>query len=181
MRTPPRPARAAAVAAALASCLAVGLTAAPAPAAGAPAECTFDYNPELTPGLTMTPASGSVTSHGETGTVECTGEVNGRQVTGPGTFGFEGTFGTKEKVSCTSGGAGEGSVRLTVPTAAGPQHVKDSVAYAFGPAAGDLPLVGGWHGTRTTGRFVVLPTKGDCVTAPVQQLRGQGRFTISGY
>ena len=43
------------------------LTAAPAPAAGS-AECDFDYNPELQPGLTMNPASGKVTSHGETGT-----------------------------------------------------------------------------------------------------------------
>lgn len=164
----------------LTACALLPLAAAPAPAAG-PAECTFDYNPDMRPGLTMNPGSGKVTSRGETGTVECEGAVNGHEATGPGTFGFEGTFGTKEKVSCTSGGSGEGYVIFTVPTAAGPQKVKDNITYAFGPAAGDPPLVGGWRGTRTTGRFVVVPTKGDCIISPVEQLRGTGTFVLSGY
>jgi hypothetical protein len=166
--------------AALTSFLLLPLTAGPAPAAGS-AECDFAYDPELQPGLTMNPASGKVTSHGETGEVECEGTINGHEVTGPGTFGFEGTFGTKDKASCTSGGSGDGHVLMTVPTKGGPQKLKDSISYAFGPAAGDPPLVGGWRGTRTTGRFVVVPTKGDCITSPVEQLRGQGHFVVSGY
>lgn len=157
---------------------ALALALVPLPAgAGELTSCTFSYDPEVSPGLTTEASSGKVSSHGETGSAQCDGPVNGHAPTGPGTFGFEGTY---AGVTCLSGGDGKGSVLLTVPTAAGPQRVKEPIDYQFGPAHGDPPGVGGWVGRRTTGRFVVLPTEGDCVLAPVTRLHGTGSFTVAG-
>jgi hypothetical protein len=59
----------------------------PAAAAGSTAMCFHQWNDTVTPGVTTSRMRAAVSSHGETGTIQCSGNVRGQQVTGPGTFG----------------------------------------------------------------------------------------------
>ncbi|HVE25732.1 MAG TPA: hypothetical protein VNC22_10020, partial [Sporichthya sp.] len=54
------------------------------------ARCAFSYSPAISPGVGLLTDSGTVSSGGETGTVDCSGELDGREITGRGTWGFEG-------------------------------------------------------------------------------------------
>ena len=161
----------------VAASLSAGLVATPAAAVQATARCTFDYEPRITPGLLASEASsGIVSSGGETGTVDCAGTIDGAQITGPGSYGFEGTY---SDADCLNGGHGAGRLLFTLPTTAGDRHVEEPMTYAFGPAAAYPSGVGGWDGSRTSGAFAVVPVEGDCVTAPVTLARGTGRFTLA--
>ena len=155
------------------------LQATPAAAAGPTGprtgDCAFSYSPAISPGIGMTRGSGSVSSGGETGTIDCDGNLDGHEITGPGTWGFEGVV---SNASCAEGGRGTGSILMTVPTDAGQQHFEEAIDFAFGPAGTYPPLVGDWVGQRTTGLFVVTPTEGDCVTAPVTRVDSNGRVEI---
>ena len=161
----------------VAAALSAGGLATPASAVQATARCAFDYQPRITPGLlAQAPSSGTVSSGGETGTVDCAGTIDGAQITGPGSYGFEGTY---SDADCLNGGHGAGRLLFTLPTTAGDRHVEEPMSYAFGPYAAYPTGMGGWKGSRTSGVFVVAPLEGDCVTAPVTLIRGTGRFTLA--
>lgn len=162
---------------AVASCALTLPLAAPATAADGGARCTFSYFPQLSPGLSTTPGAGKVTSDLSTGKAECTGTLNGANITGPGPFGF---FGAYENGSCQSGGIGTGFIVAKIPTYTGEVSIKDPITFKFGPGSGFPPGVGDWDGERTSGRYLVLPTKGDCVTSPVTEAKGQGTWEIKG-
>lgn len=149
----------------------------PSPAVAADAvQCSFSYHPKLSPGLSLTPGSGAITSDLATGVAGCTGVLNGANITGPGKFAFEGTY---EGGSCQGGGTGKGFVLAKIPTYTGEVSIKDPVTFKFGTGSGFPPGVGDWTGARTTGRYLVLPTKGDCVSSPVVEAKGQGPWEIS--
>ncbi|HYT38233.1 MAG TPA: hypothetical protein VEN99_01915, partial [Acidimicrobiia bacterium] len=60
--------------------------------AGTP--CAFEVDVSLSPGLSRSPSSGTFGSKGESGTLDCQGNVGGQPATGRGTFGAEGHYGT---------------------------------------------------------------------------------------
>lgn len=159
----------------------VGALALPATAAGpsgpVTARCAFQYSPSISPGIGLLTDRGVVSSGGETGTTDCSGTMGGHEVTGPGTFGFEGQI---TEANCVEGGKGLGKIYLTVPTAAGPQHYEEAISFSFGPVGAYPPLVGDWVGQRTSGVFFVAPVEGDCVTTTVTKVDATGRFSAHG-
>jgi hypothetical protein len=157
------------------------VTAAPAFAAGpsgpVTARCTFNYSPAIHPGVGLLTDAGTVSSGGETGTVDCSGALDGHEITGPGAWGFEGKL---IEANCVEGGKGNGRILMTVPTEAGLQHFEEFISFGFGPAGAYPPLVGDWVGDRTSGFFVVAPAEGDCVTAKVTKVDATGQFSLHG-
>ena len=152
----------------------------PAPAAGNDGiPCRFDARFQLTPGLSVTPSRGEFTSGGETGTISCEGAVSSGPVTGPGTFGAQGHYGTGSAGdTCLTGGEGEGVQAFTLPTAGGPVHVTNPFTFRYGIATGHV-LGGTFQGGFFTGTFEIESFEGDCVANPITVvvLRGEGVLT----
>ena len=154
-----------------------------APVVGADAEqaapCRFTAEFDMTPGLSLAPTSGAFTSGGETGTITCSGSVDGRMVTGPGSFGADGNYGTTDGDSCVSGGEGSAVQSFTLATGDGPVPVRNVITFTYQPVpgpSGSLALASGrFHGERFSGTFDVTLVEGDCVTSPVTRVRLEGR------
>jgi hypothetical protein len=147
-------------------------------AAGTP--CTFEYEAVASPGLSSSPSSGTVTSNGETGTITCNGPVNGKQPTGPGTYGLkDGRYGTKGSATCQSGGEGEGVIAFTIPTSSGAEHVTSHVTFTFGGLQNGL-FSGRFEGDRMSGTFESTPQDGDCASRPVTKFHVKGDGTLNG-
>lgn len=139
--------------------------------------CTFSFEVTLSPGLSSSGTSGTHSSSGEVGVLDCHGPVNGYEPTGTGTLGDEGRYGTADPDTCASGGEGDGVDTITVPTADGPQRILSDFTFTYG----DLSTKGGvvhgeFTGTRFSGSFEFTPTQGDCVTSPVTKaaVTGEG-------
>jgi hypothetical protein len=150
---------------------------APVQAAGTP--CTFRFDIDVTPGLSNSPSSGTFTTNGETGTADCKGKINGRTITGPGTYGTEGRYGTDGPATCTSGGKGEGTTSMTLPTSDGPQKFTAPYTLTSGALENGVFSVT-FKGDRWSGTARVRPTKGDCVSAPVTRMSAEGEGTMAG-
>jgi hypothetical protein len=158
-------------------------------AAGAGTEratpCRFTAEFDMVPGLSLTPASGTFTSGGETGAITCSGPVDGRTVTGPGTFGADGSYGTIDGDSCVSGGEGSATQSFTLPAGDGPVPVRNAITFTYQPvpgvpgAAAAPPVASGrFEGRRFSGTFDVTVIQGDCVTSPVTRVRLDGRGMV---
>jgi hypothetical protein len=145
--------------------------------AAGPTTCTFEADYTISPGLSTSPSSGSITTNGETGTMTCNGPVNGKQPTGPGTIGVTGHYGTKGGETCQSGGRGDYAVSYTIPTSGGPQHVTDTGTFTYGGIQGGL-FTGQFQGSRMSGTFQVRPTQGDCLTAPMTKAHQSAKSTL---
>lgn len=128
-------------------------------------KCSWSDTGAVEPGFSTEPSSGTYSTAGETGTVECDGPVYGQQPTGPGTIGFEATYGVDGPSSCQSGGKGAYAGFMTLPTANGRLHVVDYGSFDYGaiPEGGGL-YGGSFEGEVFEGTFQSAPTKGDCVT-----------------
>jgi len=50
--------------------------------------CTLSADLSFSPGITMAPGSGPMTSGGSTGSMSCSGKAKGAPITGPGTLGI---------------------------------------------------------------------------------------------
>jgi hypothetical protein len=139
--------------------------------AGTRAECSLSFPAHISPGLGMTPNSGAFHSAGETGSIDCVGRIHGHTVTGPGSFGFDGTL---TDSSCLAH-KGSGTSFFTVPTDAGPVHISGGGFTITG-----IGVFGNVEATHTDVRFIgsyiLLPVKGNCVTAPVTE----GRVLMTG-
>lgn len=131
----------------------------PAASAASSAACVHQWTDTVTPGTTTTNQRALFSSHGETGTIQCSGTVQGRQVTGPGTFGEVGVI----EGSCSSA-LGQALFSITLPTGGGPVHLRFPVTFSLGPGAGQT------SGDAFPGAFVVRPVKGDCVSTPVTEI-----------
>jgi hypothetical protein len=144
------------------------LAAAPAGAHGSTAaDCSIVVHSHLTPGVVaLTPRSGTHDTGGETGSIGCTGTLDGHRVVGTGSFGFVGDFHQITCVSDTSPLSGRYS--MTVPTDAGPIHFTGTITDAR------LAVLDQFTLTQDSGRFVgtsvVAPIVGDCVLAPVTDI-----------
>ncbi|MDQ3678372.1 MAG: hypothetical protein M3401_16500 [Actinomycetota bacterium] len=140
------------------------LAAAPAHAADATsALCTNRFTITITPGFSMTPTSGTVTTHGQTGSITCVGEIDGHRVTGPGTMGIDETY---THVTCLSSVI-SGTIRISVPTTAGIKHMVGALtvkrtALVVQPEA-RFPRA------RFSGIGIVVPTQGNCFVTPLRQ------------
>jgi hypothetical protein len=140
--------------------------------------CSFKFNSDINPGLSNSGSSGTHKTGGETGTVDCKGKVNGKTPTGPGTFGVDGRYGTVDPDTCTSGGEGDGTMSLTIPTADGPQHVDAPFTFTYGALQNGLFAVT-FKGDQWSGTAEVRPTKGDCVSSSLTKMTAEGRGTLT--
>src|SRR5207249_7235331 len=106
--------------AAAAALLAAPATAARAdsPISSADLDCTITVTTDVDPGVTTQLQHVAVTSHGLTGTADCTGTIDGATVSGPGTFAVT----IEETANCTQL-AGQGQFVLQVPTTDGTKTV----------------------------------------------------------
>jgi hypothetical protein len=148
--------------------------------AGEGTRCTFAYAVTLSPGLSVQPSTGTVSTDGPTGKLDCDGPVNGREARGAGTIGIDGHYGLDGGDSCASGfaggGDGAGSSTLTVPTRGEDQRVTDTYALTYGQPSSRGVISGTFHGDRYSGTFSLYPLEGDCVTSPITRalLTGEG-------
>lgn len=142
---------------------------------GGQANCSFSIPLHASPGLGITASSGMFNSGGEVGTMSCTGTIAGYRITGPGTFGFDGTI----EGSCL-GHRGSGKTGLTIATEAGMLHISGGGFTVEG--IGVLGNAQSVHATMQiddhepvpasisfTGSYLLVPVKGNCVTEPVTQ------------
>lgn len=136
--------------------------------------CAFEVEVHLSPGLSTSPSSGTFTSKGESGTLDCQGNVGGEPATGRGTFGAEGRYGTAGNGDdCRSReGRGDGTAHLTVPVEGGTQHVDDPFTLTY--RVDGRSVVGQITGRRFSGTFDVTQADGDCIRHPVANIRIKG-------
>ena len=147
------------------------------------AQCTFSIDVVFSPGLSTQGSSGTFTTGGQTGTMDCSGPVNGHQVTGKAPMATDGRYGTKGPDSCASGvfGGGEGTAvdNLTFPTAGGAQQVIDRLTFHYGhPSTNGGVVAGTFEGDHCTGTFDLTPTEGDCVTKPITKAHVTGHEAL---
>jgi hypothetical protein len=132
--------------------------------------CLAVFDLTFSPGISMSPSSGTATSHGETGTNRCDGPINGKQVTGPGTRGEDLRYGVRDSGTC-SGGKSDVTFSFTMPTADGVERVVSTFVAEYGPLQGGGAYGGTFTGERMYGKFTVTAIEGDCVTKPITKVR----------
>ncbi|HET9771465.1 MAG TPA: hypothetical protein VFS16_11295 [Acidimicrobiia bacterium] len=158
--------------------LAAGLVV-PVAAADDGAPCAFEADVRLAPGLSREPSSGTFRSAGESGTLDCQGQVDGGPVAGRGTFGADGRYGTDgDGDHCRSKeGRGEGTASFTVPVEGGTRHIEDPFTMTY--RVDGRRVVGEITGRRFRGAFDVTKANGDCLWTPVTEIRIKGRGRLS--
>ena len=141
--------------------------------AGTP--CAFEADVSLSPGLSRSPSSGSFDTNGESGTLDCQGDVGGRPATGRGTFGAQGRYGTSgDGDSCQSReGRGDGTAHYTVPVEGGSRHVDDPFKLTY--RVDGRSVVGEISGERFNGTFDVTSANGDCVWHAITKIHIKGK------
>jgi hypothetical protein len=127
-------------------------------------QATGDF--EASPGFFRDGNSGTFTTNGETGTVTCDGPVNGKRPTGPGTYGASGRYGTPRPADCGQA-AGDYQNSMTIPTADGPQTVKNHGTWSSGAFKSGGAFSGSFTGDTADGTFEVTPEEGDCFSRPM--------------
>ena len=130
--------------------------------------CTFQHVPDLKPGVSYNSTSGTFTDPGG-GSADCKGAVNG---SGPYT-----DSGTYSNATCQGGGMAEGDPSFTINGETFTDHVK----IVFGKEPPHFPkglVHATFEGEKVKGTIELMPTKGDCISSPVTQIRGQGEFTM---
>lgn len=133
--------------------------------------CLADFVLTFSPGLSMTPSSGTYTSNGDTGTMTCEGSVAGRTFTGEGTRGEAGRYGIGKPNTCADlDGIGKHTWSSTMPTDRGPLKLGGPVDVAYGFFQGGGIVGGTIEGKSMYGEFTVIPLHGDCVTTPLTKV-----------
>jgi hypothetical protein len=129
--------------------------------------CTFELDVVVEPGLSASGSSGTFSSRGETGTIDC-----GKD--GHGTIGTDGKYGVKDPDSCSSGGEGTGVHNITLN---GDQKTASHFTFTYGELSTKGGVVSGtFEGDHFTGTFEFTPTEGDCFTQPMTEadVTGEG-------
>jgi hypothetical protein len=117
---------------------------------------------ELSPGLSMTPSSGTGVTV-VVGQVQCTGPLDGYQPVGPITSRHFFTYGYRGPNTCTHFEA-KGWVDYFVPTASGVVVLRNNFTGGYKPSdPADAMVI---HGAHLTGRAFDQSVEGDCVTSP---------------
>ena len=130
--------------------------------------CSFQHVPDLNPGVSYKPTSGTFVDPGG-GTVECKGAVNGT-----GSYTDSGTY---SDATCQSGGTAEGDPSFTI----GSQTFTDHIHIIFGkqPSLNGKGFVHAtFEGEKVKGTIELTPTKGDCISSPVTKIKGVGEFDL---
>jgi hypothetical protein len=130
--------------------------------------CTFQHVPNLSPGISGNQSSGTFIDPGG-GTVECKGAVNGS-----GDYTDSGTY---SNATCQTGGTAEGDPTFTINGETFTDHVK----IVFGKEPPHFPkglVRATFEGAKVKGTIDIMPTKGDCVSSPVTQIKGAGEFEM---
>jgi hypothetical protein len=136
-----------------------------------PTTCSVVFDEVASPGLRAAPSSGTVSSNGEGGLVECDGPVDGRRPSGAGSSDVSERYGTRGGDSCRTGGVGDGVQALTIPTAGGPDHVRNTVTFTYGGLRGGV-LTGDFRGDRMSGTFTAKPYRvASCGTTAMTRFR----------
>lgn len=133
------------------------------------AYCVGTWDVRFSRGVGTAPGSAEFSTRGPTGTVECSGEVEGEAITGTGTFAKAGLF----EGTCLSG-TGAGRIQITVPTTGGPKHLDITFTMTTGPGIG-FKYSDSFAGPLT---FVFVPVEGNCVLSPVTRIAVFGTFTL---
>lgn len=158
---------------------AAGLVSTSAARADSGTTCTVEIPVALAPGLSLAQGSTGTFDNKALGTVSCDGPVNGFEPTGPGTFLAEGTYGTQDPDNCLDGGEGQGSYTVVFPTAEGENGVTLPFTLEFAAPSRTGGLIGiHTQGDGFVGEFSGMPTAGDCVTAPVTEVRALGTIVF---
>jgi hypothetical protein len=143
----------------------------PGPRSPDDVHCLAEIDLTFSPGISMTPSSGTFTTGGETGTNRCDGPINGYMPTGPATRGEDGRYGVEGPSSCTNpSGVGEWTIVFTMPTTGGRQHVEFPVRGPYGPLKGGGVFGGTFTGEGMYGHYAVSVLEGDCVTTPITKV-----------
>jgi len=133
-------------------------------------ECFIDKDDVLSPGLSLSPSSGSAVTPAP-GTIECHGKVNGHDPTGDGQVTEQARYGTKDPDTCQNGGEGDGRLDISVPTNGGVQTLTLLFTFTYGePSTRGGVVSGKFSGKGFHGTFDVTPKEGDCVTKPVTRV-----------
>lgn len=137
--------------------------------------CAFEVDVTLSPGLSREPSSGSFESKGESGKLDCQGDVGEQPATGRGTFGADGRYGIDgDGDDCRSkAGQGDGTAHFTVPVEGGTQHIDDPFAMTY--RVDGRSVVGEITGKRFSGTFDVTQADGDCLWKPVTRIPIKGK------
>ena len=142
----------------------------PARAEQGSAVCTFNYdNGVVSPGLLASESRAAQWSAGPA-PINCTGSVNGQEITGPGVIREYGTL----EGTCRQG-KGTGVQIATLPTAKGTVVIEnDPAPFTWsGPA-------GPYDGPRLRGTFEFWPMAGNCLTEPVTRYGQLTQGVITG-
>jgi hypothetical protein len=134
------------------------------------AVCSPQLSVTINPGFRVAPSSGTISSGGETGSLICSGDIEGHRVTGPGTVGLDETYASGDCLSHVA----TGTVRVSVPTTAGVVHLVGAATSHRTALA--LVAEAQFPGASYSGVGVALPTQGDCVLTPMRQ----ALLTVSG-
>jgi len=139
----------------------LALPAAPAGADGPHANlhCTIPFTTDINPPVTPELRHHDATSHGLTSTADCTGTVDGYQVTGSGIYGIY----AQEVGNCTAG-TGEGTATLQIPTTGGVKTVIAEFNNAYDNTLGTSGFTG-----EQTGPAEFAAAEGDCVNTPLSR------------
>jgi hypothetical protein len=137
------------------------LSAVPASADGTHADlhCTIPFSTDINPPVTPELRHHDATSHGLTATADCTGTVDGYQVTGTGTYGLA----SQEVDSCYVG-SGSGTATLQIPTTDGIETVVANFENSYDNATGTAGFTG-----EQTGPVQYSAADGDCFNTPVSR------------
>lgn len=142
---------------------------------GTSALCTVTLpSVEITPPfdpLVLTASSGTITSHGPTGSVACSGEIRGAAVMGTGTAAIRYTrYG-----NCAAHVSSNGTVVWSIPT----QHGDKQLAGSLQVTRIGLNVFAHLEFADARGDFVgaLYPRKGDCLLTPLSQVG----VVVTGY
>ena len=130
--------------------------------------CTFQHVPDLNPGVSYKPTTGTFIAPGG-GTVDCKGAV-----TGSGSYTDSGTY---SDATCQNGGTAVGDPSFTING----QTFTDHVHIVFGkepPTLGKGFVHATFEGEKVKGSIDLTPTKGDCIDSPVTKIKGVGEFDL---
>lgn len=145
----------------------IGLPTLPAQATHDTLTCTSTLVLTISPGLSIAPSKGTFTTGENPGPMECTGMLQGREVTGLGSLGLTGNYGQGSNAGDTCRLVlGTGTYSLRLPTRPVPSTEEGNFAEVLGPAhRGSFSATS--EQTNWTGTFDFIPTEGDCVFAPI--------------
>jgi hypothetical protein len=134
--------------------------------------CSYMADVYGSPGGTLVSSSTTFSTRDESGRITCIGTLKGRRMTGPGSFGTDGTA----TGSCVALHV-SGEYFFTVPTDDGPMHFTTTYI------DNTIRLTGVVHGTdprfHLAGAETFVPIHGDCVTTPLTQAHSITTFIVT--